>query len=114
MTTFYQVYTEAHVCSEEAFTHSSTGCHLRNTGRSWSQHMMANNKCVWVKRVIWKKKKKKKESVRKQPSLYIFPRNALFKPSPGGSDNYKVEYKKKTEKDALRQEKTEGLWVKSL
>lgn len=96
MTTFYQVYTEAHVCSVEASTHSSTGCHLRNNGCSWNQHMMANSEHVCVKRAI-----REKESVRKQ---CVFPRNALFKPLPEGSDNYKVEYKMKTEKDALKQE----------
>lgn len=78
--------------------------------KHWMQLESTNNECVCVKRV----NTEKKESVRKHSGLYIFPRNALFKPSPGGSDNYKVEYKMKTEKDALRQENTEGLWVKSL
>lgn len=50
------------------------------------------------------RKEREKATISKQ----VFPRNALFKPSPGGSDNYKAEYKMKTEKDALRQEKTEG------
>lgn len=51
----------------------------------------------------------RKEPEKATISKQVFPRNALFKPSPGGSDNYKVEYKIKTEKDTLRQENTEGL-----
>jgi len=38
----------------------------------------------------------------------------LFKPSPGGSDNYKVEYTLNTEKETWRQEKAEVLRVKLL
>lgn len=40
--------------------------------------------------------KHRHESVRKQLSKVCLSWNVLFKPSPGGVDNYKLEYKRET------------------